>query len=1161
MTTLSDFGLPRRAESKSLLYWFDNDENSAKSIAIISGTHQLDASTLEEGLHTVNFVVIGDDDTPYHISSRLFMKTRSNSSPKAVKMMYWYDDEKDVKETNITNGIQILDASSLTDGVHFLHYVLLGNDGSTTPAYTYAFLRLNNMMVSSKGEKLRFWFDDETEVTETEIIKGVQQIDVSKLPMGLHTIHYQILDNNGQIGIPETKLFYKEPELIAPGDKNQIVKYEYWVNSNTSARQTVTVGDNDNPYQLIGLLPISREPIRSTSFHFEVVEGTPMVYAKNDIYFRFHDQRGYFAQESKSFIDYGVSQQVTDIDLLESGIRSTIARPAANTIKWYKLNAETGDSLRFKLDRAASIQLFAPSGTEVYHESGSGSVKWGGLHTRESGVYYLALHDVTASSGTTISLDYEHIDKYAVLRQDVKVVGNGGCSTITFEGNGFQNLYAVDLLNDAGETIPHVFIGHESDATTTVVFDFDGCSEGQYNAVFHFADEDRTVKNAITVETARPTELETKVIYPSSFLRGSKASHKITIKNKGNHSAYRVPVHIVIKSAPNSISAVNWENQLPTRLADDFDFSELTESEAKSLRKLFEKIEKDPRLFILETVDEDGNPTEEEHFIESHVDIAPNSSVTLSLTTQAGQDISFACNVPTASPFIKTKKSSESDAGNWYCDKGKDAIDCAVGISGAIADIASEKIGDAAPGTTPALIANAVSCALDMTGTANEIAGKYACAGYESPGDQGFIPAAWEYLKVTNSFTSIVFTLANCAEKFLPARSVYHAINAIANDESIKTLRRGVSGVSALESCLKLFPNNEPYISRAVVSRDPNDIYGYTAESGSKAIRDGLTEVYYTIEFENDPKFATAAAHEIEVTDILDPAIFDLTTFAPTQVKIGDKTAELDGSPNFVTTIDMRPDIYAVAQVEGTLDEGSGMARWYITTLDPMTMEPTEDPQIGVLPVNSNGNGIGELSYDISLKADLEHATKVENKATIVFDTNDPIETPVWTNIIDKVTPESSITEVKVIDSSTAEVDVKVTDELSGPWRYDVYVQYGLGSAWTKAAENVAISEKAKVEIYEGINHGFYVVATDSAGNVEQKQAAREFTLETEGSVKLGDANGDGIVSVSDAVTIIGHILGEEPKKFLVLAADVNGDGLVTVADAVQVIDIILRKE
>ena len=257
----------------------------------------------------------------------------------------------------------------------------------------------------------------------------------------------------------------------------------------------------------------------------------------------------------------------------------------------------------------------------------------------------------------------------------------------------------------------------------------------------------------------------------------------------------------------------------------------------------------------------------------------------------------------------------------------------------------------------------------------------------------------------------------------------------------------------------------------------------------------------------------------------------------------------------------MRPDIYAVAQVEGTLDEGSGMARWYITTLDPMTMEPTEDPQIGVLPVNSNGNGIGELSYDISLKADLEHATKVENKAAIVFDTNDPIETPVWTNIIDKVTPESSITEVKVIDSSTAEVDVKVTDELSGPWHYDVYVQYGLGSVWTKAAENIAISEKAKVEIYEGINHGFYVVATDSAGNVEQKQATREFTLETEGSVKLGDANGDGVVSVSDAVTIIGHILGEEPKKFLVLAADVNGDGQVTVADAVQVIDIILRKE
>ena len=54
----------------------------------------------------------------------------------------------------------------------------------------------------------------------------------------------------------------------------------------------------------------------------------------------------------------------------------------------------------------------------------------------------------------------------------------------------------------------------------------------------------------------------------------------------------------------------------------------------------------------------------------------------------------------------------------------------------------------------------------------------------------------------------------------------------------------------------------------------------------------------------------------------------------------------------------------------------------------------------GVLPVNNNGNGIGQLSFDISLKRNLPDGTEIPNKATIVFDANEPIETPTWVNTI-----------------------------------------------------------------------------------------------------------------------------------------------------------------
>jgi len=318
-------------------------------------------------------------------------------------------------------------------------------------------------------------------------------------------------------------------------------------------------------------------------------------------------------------------------------------------------------------------------------------------------------------------------------------------------------------------------------------------------------------------------------------------------------------------------------------------------------------------------------------------------------------------------------------------------------------------------------------------------------------------------------------------------------------------------------------------------------------------------DVYYTIEFENDPEMATDSAHDIYLTDELDASKFDMSTFKPTQVRIGDKTAELSGEKNFVATLDMRPAIYAIAQVEGTFDESTGIAKWHISSLDPMTMEPTEGLANGVLPVNTDGQGVGEVSFDISLKDGLAHGTEIPNKATIVFDTNEPIETPVWTNVIDAVRPSSHVTNVTQLDNGMAEVTIEATDELSGTWQYDVYVQYGTGSAWMKMAENVPIDTKAKVKVYGGIDHGFYTVVTDQAGNREEKEPTREASL-TAVAIS-GDVNNDGQVDTQDAILIIQHYLGEAPSGFDESVADVSGDGVIDTQDAILVIEKYLANE
>ena len=78
-----------------------------------------------------------------------------------------------------------------------------------------------------------------------------------------------------------------------------------------------------------------------------------------------------------------------------------------------------------------------------------------------------------------------------------------------------------------------------------------------------------------------------------------------------------------------------------------------------------------------------------------------------------------------------------------------------------------------------------------------------------------------------------------------------------------------------------------------------------------------------------------------------------------------------------------------------------------------------------------------------------------------------------------------------------------------------------------------------------------------SGESVHHKDMSSRLTL-TE--ALLGDTNGDGKVTVTDAVGIVNHILERTPSVFITNAADVNGDGSVTITDAVSIINIILSK-
>ena len=104
-----------------------------------------------------------------------------------------------------------------------------------------------------------------------------------------------------------------------------------------------------------------------------------------------------------------------------------------------------------------------------------------------------------------------------------------------------------------------------------------------------------------------------------------------------------------------------------------------------------------------------------------------------------------------------------------------------------------------------------------------------------------------------------------------------------------------------------------------------------------------------------------------------------------------------------VTIPDYRPDVNSTwwVDISGEFDPVTGIIRWTYRTLDPETGELPTDTYAGFLPPeDGTGRGQGHVGFSVMPKADVPLGTVIYNKASIVFDTNEPIETnQVWNTI------------------------------------------------------------------------------------------------------------------------------------------------------------------
>lgn len=1197
-----------------IVYWFDNDATGSQQL--INGQTLIDVSALTDGFHVAYFQAAGEKDSSKP-QTALFIKVPQTDGVGYMTCLCFIDGRLYHQERVPSSGGIVnrnLDVAELPYGIHRIQIQAVTPSGAATNVSEQFFFR-STTASEYANMKLLYNVDGDNFNTEAGVVSnGLYHfdIDVASLEDGLHRLTYMLTSETGTSTKVSTAFFMKTP-VGGPG----IMSYKYWLNDREDIAHTVKLDKRTDPFNLITLLPVESCGIRSSCFHFETEDGTPAIYAKNDLHMQFYDVSGRVAEMTRQYVDYAVKQPVTDIAQLVSDVRKTSAKPADNGINWYAVTALTGDSLAFKADQACTLQLFSPSGKEVYSASGAASVKFNGCHAYEDGTYYLALHDVKGTNGSNISVDYQHIDKYAVLEYTPKTFGTPATVNVNLLGNGFTDstrvaIYNADTVYWAKHTTAQGF------SNLTAMFDIPKTVVERFSLKVLYTPEDSIcIENAInTVEADSIPTFTINLEGNPVFLAGSSATYQIKITNKSNIPTYNVPFTVTIDCINGDENTIKVGDGLTKILKGDFSkwlTNYVDENDANRFVNSFYG-DDDKSLFYVIRDSLTGKNYLVGNFALPYIDGNSTVSIPITIGKVTHDFILYASVKKNWDYFYRVIKNNSGNGGNSGTGgaggSGGTGGDSGSGDMGGSGDSGgntgsggsggsggnggtsgpgegSGNIGmggstDGTAGLEPGgggggssddecCVKTSATCLVTLATSwlpldaiseswaetcvydrlTNEVAGVFSDIFCE--GD------ATDFTKQPKSpqpvLGDITMSIVKCSLEKAGSIGGKAAVKKLLDVISKGTIGKLISLGGVVNDCVfkpyKTWVNgcgdddDDDVNATPIHSTDPNEIRGYVSESGSTYIRKDLDKAYYTIEFENDPEFATSAAHEVVVTDTLDSHRFDLSTFVPTSIKIGDRYVALDSNAP-ITTIDMRPEINAIAQVEIDYDMAKGIVKWYFSSLDPMTMEPTDEPMDGFLPVNANGNGIGEVSFDIALKKGFDDGETIKNRAEIIFDYNEPILTPVWENVTDTVAPVSKIIGCDELNDSTVVMHFAGSDNRSGIWKYDLYVQENPNGSWVKAVENITDS-LYEFKGYSGFNYGFCILATDSAGNAEQKILEREVSKAT---YKIGDANGDGVVDVLDVSLAMAKYLDYDDVYLNFEATDVNGDGKIDIIDA-----------
>lgn len=708
-------------------------------------------------------------------------------------------------------------------------------------------------------------------------------------------------------------------------------------------------------------------------------------------------------------------------------------------------NSDRGDAFLARLNPPGSGLLYSTylggsTGTDVATGvalDGQGQVYLAGYSTSSDFPVSPGALQRIQGSGFVVKLSFGAPPPLALLGVQPNRGGDTGSVSVLVVGTGLQPATTVKLVRPGQSDIPGLPVSTDPQGRYT--FDLSGKARGAWDlAAVNPDGASATLLGAFTIEQGRAPEIWLDVIGPSRVRPGQTQTVAVIYTNRGNTDAEEVPVWI----------------RLPKGTAWKARF----EVAAPPLPQ--DQVPADWTQVPIHT------ETQQDILIPILVPIIPPGWVgvlPIDVVLPAGSQ--FEVRAWANPPMVQRTGIDLTMALNleWQ--------DCFRGISQTLVGM----LGVTAGGCATPLVLTFADTTLELHKVFVEAArGKnlhysleqFYLAALSKAGQ--LIPAC---LVALSPISDLVFRAAAAVQTVMAAGDAVEGCTNALTDTLL-----GSAGLPIT----------------VVASIDPNTKTGSAGVTGARYLW-GQEPLQYAIFFENLAG-ATAPAQQVVVTDQLDPALVELNTFSLGQIIFGDRQVFPPSfAREFAADVDLRPARNLIARISASLNASTGLVTWQFTSIDPASGQPTTDPLAGFLPPNGiSPEGQGSVMFNVVPKAALPTGTQVRNRATIVFDFNAPLLTPEWVNTLDNTKPESQVLALPAVQGTPLEVRWSGTDQGAGIADYSIYVSDN-GGPFTRWLSNVS-QNSSSFAGQPGHTYGFYSIARDYVGNVEDAPASADAT-------------------------------------------------------------------